>query len=372
MNIFIDGTISSYPKGGIGQYFQNIASNLVKGNNIYFSSKKHFRREQLTNNQIKAPILPHFRPHRLSYFMDYLFYRVSHKKMDIVHLSNYSLNYTGNYYHKKGAKLAVTVYDMIHELDEKEGHLYIPSSKKWTIENADVIFCISEHTKRDLDRFYHVNPDKVFVTHLAAKDATSPINKAPNPYTSPYLLHVGNREGYKNFSIIPPALKKILEKWPNLTLKVTGSEFTQEEETLINKSGVSDSIENLGFVDEQNLSLLYSNSIALLYPSLYEGFGLPILEAMKHRTIPIFFDTSSLPEIAGDAGIKISVHNIDDLSDSVLHLQDRRYRDKLLDLGTLQASNFSWDKTGNETLAGYHFALKESETNSKLQNARIK
>ncbi|NEQ19657.1 MAG: glycosyltransferase family 4 protein [Microcoleus sp. SIO2G3] len=201
---------------------------------------------------------------------------------------------------------------------------------------------------------YSLPEDKITVTYLAGEiDASLSYGSEPVP-TQPYYLYVGSRTSYKNFDGLLAAFAKVASVHSEVRLCVVGSPFNQTEQQLIADLKLSDRIEHYGYASDRQLAKLYRCSVAFVYPSLYEGFGIPPLEAMSCGTVAVASNTSSIPEVVGDAGLLFDPKAIGDLADILLFLLDNPIeRDRLIEKGYKRAKAFSWDKTALQTLEVY-------------------
>ncbi|MBU1232460.1 MAG: glycosyltransferase family 4 protein [Proteobacteria bacterium] len=251
----------------------------------------------------------------------------------------------------------LSVYDMIHERFPHQFQgpdLHIPQLKAKAVARADHVIAISNHTRDDLIQYLNVSPEKITVIPLAASFEKTEKKKDVNVCERPYLLYVGLREGVKNFQrlLLAFAHSTLLLSEFDL-LCVGGGEFNSEELRCFQKFGVSERIKHQS-ADDSLLASLYSHAALFVYPSLYEGFGLPLLEAM-HCGCPVACsNTSSMPEIAGDAAIyfdpsdeeeiRVAMESTVQSKDIVTSLRARGHeREKL----------FSWDKCVSQTLELY-------------------
>jgi glycosyltransferase involved in cell wall biosynthesis len=233
---------------------------------------------------------------------------------------------------------------------------------KWkadAIRHANSIICVSENTKTDLLKFFPQVEDKISVIYEGSEVSyNDSLGNEPVP-KEPYFLYVGSRAVYKNFHLLLQAFPKVLGVKKNLKLGIVGSPLSTEEKKLIGELGINENIEYFGYVSSQHLAKLYRCSIALVYPSLYEGFGLPPLEAMTCGTAVIAANISSVPEIVGDAGLLIDPYSETELIDSMLSLlQDSSAREKLIQNGISRAKNFSWDDNVNKIVDLYRLYSK--------------
>ena len=178
--------------------------------------------------------------------------------------------------------------------------------KRKAILAAQKVICISENTKKDLLERYPIPEENVIVTYLASElDSSLAYGSEPVP-ERPYFFYVGGRTNYKNFDRLLIAFSKVVSEHDDLALCVVGSPFKEDEERLIHDLGLEDCIEHYGYVDDRHLAKLYRCSLAFVYPSLYEGFGIPPLEAMACGTVAIVANSSSLPEVVGMQGYSLT------------------------------------------------------------------
>ena len=217
-------------------------------------------------------------------------------KPDIIHETNYSLLPPGLDVH---AKRVLTVYDMIHEKFMPNTHT--PERKRASIARADIILCISECTRRDLLDFYPNVASKTFVTPLGASVPSGSLQRY-SQLEEPYILFVGNRAGYKNYNGLLKAYAGCPDLYRRVKLVVWGGgEWTHQEIAQINKLGMQNHIVKLS--DSVNLNSLYQHAETFVFPSLYEGFGLPLLEAMANGCPVACSNASCFPEVAGDEAV---------------------------------------------------------------------
>jgi glycosyltransferase involved in cell wall biosynthesis len=226
--------------------------------------------------------------------------------------------------------------------------------KRRAIMSAQRVICISESTKRDLLERYPVREERVSVTHLASEiDAGMAHGPEPTP-APPFYLYVGSRSSYKNFAGLLRAFAKAVSVKPGLALCVVGDPFTEAEGRLVADLKLGGHVEHYGHASDSHLAKLYRRSVALVYPSLYEGFGIPPLEAMSCGTVAVVSNVSSLPEVVGDAGLMFDPRSADELIDILLSLPgDETKREELILKGRRRAREFSWDKTAAQTVEVY-------------------
>jgi glycosyltransferase involved in cell wall biosynthesis len=241
----------------------------------------------------------------------------------------------------------LTVHDMTHErfpeifYKNKDFTLHY---KRKAIEQATHLIAISENTKKDLLEYYNVPEEKISVIYHGIEQdyLTQPFAELH----APFFLFVGERGGYKNFEIVLRALSTLQNE--SIHLICTGKSFSKSEIEQLKKYGLSDRVKALHLTDSQ-LNYLYENAAALVYPSLYEGFGYPLLEAMRANCVVITSNTSCLPEIGGDAALYFNPLLVEELTEKmqyVLNLSENEKSDTV--------------SKGSKNLL--RFSLKESMT----------
>lgn len=249
--------------------------------------------------------------------------------------------------------LLVTVHDCIHERfpewQQKDPHC-IPAKIRM-LRMADQIVCISQHTADDLVHFYPWTKDRIRVI-LSGTDLRPPSGTAQPRLDS--FLYVGTRKGYKNFDTLLDALAQCHRLGKPLRLKVVGPEPDSTDLENAKTAGIAHAIEWLGFVSDDQLPALYHHSIALVYPSLYEGFGLPALDAMACGSTVIAHKGSCLPEVVGDGGLLVDASDPTQLRDAMISLSESEdTRSDLLNRAKQRASSLSWDATAHHYLNTY-------------------
>jgi mannosyltransferase len=256
----------------------------------------------------------------------------------------------------RGVRNVVTVYDFTYERFAKGLRALVHTRQKSTaIARADAVICISEHTRRDLLRLLpHLPHEKVFVTHLAADEHFKPL-RAPPPAAAgrPFVLFVGGRAGYKNFTTAVQALSRVRD----CELMCVGGEPFSADELALLESAVPGRYSHAGAVSVPALNELYNSAVCLLYPSLYEGFGIPPLEAMRAGCPFVALNHSSIPEVAGDAGILLEGPDPEVMARAIEACTAPERRAELRDRGLARAGQFSWRATFDKTLPIYRALL---------------
>ena len=340
--------------GGISRYFYELALNLTNKNDcdvkicspLYINE---YIKGQSRINVIGKYVHPYQRTGRIRHiFNDIAFSALlGINKPDIIHETYYAKNKSSK------TKTVLTVFDMVHEkfrdgVDKKDKTALI---KKNAVDRADHIICISENTKKDLLEIMNVDPQKVSVVYLGYSLSVPDLNNMEKIIQYPYLLYVGIRDGYKNYKRFLKAYadSKRLRKDFYLVC-FGGGDFSSEELGYIRGLGISkDRILHFSG-DDTMLAKIYSHASAFVYPSLYEGFGIPPLEAMAFECPVICSNTSSIPEVTGDAAEyfdPFSVENIMNAIENVVY-SDNIIK-KLIFSGLKRVEEFSWDKCADKT-----------------------
>lgn len=338
--------------GGISRYFFELTQRFEKtegidtkliclfNDNAYFtknkSEQKPFRGRRFLNRTVTKLLLR---------FSDY----------DIFHPTYYDTYFLSRY---KG-KLVLTVYDMIHELMPE----YFPGdetskNKKLLIDRADRIIAISESTKHDIIKLYpDVNEDKIEVIYIGSNFKVSDV-KFDSRFPDNYVLFVGNRDAYKNYANFWRSMEPIMKADETLHLVCLGGGRFKEEE-LERQKKYSNRIIQMN-VNDKTLSYAYSHAKCFVFPSLYEGFGIPTLEAFACECPVILSNTSSMPEVGGDAVEYINPYNISDMTKKIEHVIYSDYlRENMVEKGKKQLKKFNWDDIAKQTLECYKNVLKD-------------
>lgn len=276
-------------------------------------------------------------------------------KPDIVHETYYSYQSSAPRY----SRTVITVYDMIHELFPQSFAATDRTAeiKRQAVKRADHVICISEHTRQDLVRLFDVPIEKTSVVHLGFSLAASEAEQVDAP-VRPYLLYVGMRGGYKNFETLLHAYAS--QPWLKESFDLVafgGGSFTAYERAMIERLGVVDHVYQQGGSD-QVLAARYKQAAVFIYPSLYEGFGIPPLEAMSYGCPVVCSNTSSIPEVVGKAARLFDPYSVEALAAALLDvLQSPSACQELKTLGFARVNEFSWHRCAQETHAIYQRVL---------------
>ena len=263
------------------------------------------------------------------------------------------LNYLGT------TPFVLTVHDMIHELFPHyfPSNLKIKENKKELIYRANKIIAVSQNTKKDILRFYpDLDENKIEVVYLSHSTNSQLPSKALK-LPKNYLLFVGRREGYKNFDFFLKAVAPMLRKDKKLYLVCTGPKFNLNEIKVFESLGVRRQIFHF-LASDAELKSIYSQALVFIFPSEYEGFGIPVLEAMSSGCPTVLSNTSSFPEVGGEAASYFELGDYYDLSEKIKSLiSDKEIRKEKVNAGLEQAKKFSWELTTSHCYRVFKSAL---------------
>lgn len=372
MKIFFDDQIFKLQRfGGISRYFTEVIFHINKSTDHqavcpFVSTENFHYLERIGHkvsvfHQLKRILSLRFSKKRIDRYN-----ARANKKSMIQALSRKDFDlFVPTYYdpyflpYLKEKPFVLTVYDMIHEIfpdlfvkeDQTIAH------KALLIEKADHIIAISESTKNDILKFYPNTPaSKISVVYLSQSLTQSEHLNLGLP--AQYILFVGNRGAYKNFDFFFKAIAKTLASNPELYLVCAGGNgFNANEQELIASYGLSDQVIQRNFKDSE-LATYYLNAICFVFPSKYEGFGIPVLEAMSCGCPVVLAHHSSFPEVAADAGVYFDLDDPEDLNAKVSSLIfDQELRKMYQSKGLEQAKKFNWQKTAEDCLAIFKLTI---------------
>jgi len=330
---------------------------------IYHDLAEHFNASLLSCTEIK------------SLCEDIIFIKELNKLNGILHLPNHHLGRYGVFLKKP---YIITVHDLVRYLDTK-GYGPIPPNQGFLMNrpnlrdriylNLDIIgikkaikiIAVSHTTKRDIVRYLKVPEERIDVIYEGVDHKIyKPVKERPIDY--PYVLYVGTEYPRKNFITLLKAFKKLKRDKRFSALKLVkvgragrlGSCLRRYTLKAIKTLKLKNDVIFAGYVTEKELVKYYSNAECFVLPSLYEGFGLPVIEAMACNCPVICSNSSALSEVAGDAAIKINPYNVNELTKALKRvLTDDRLRNELIRKGSKRSRMFSWERTARETLRVY-------------------
>lgn len=237
--------------------------------------------------------------------------------------------------------VVITIHDMVQEVFN-----ILPvdiANKRESISKATKIIAISENTKRDILHFYPtIDPNRIVVIHHGFTNHGNGdvvLNK------SPYILYVGQRAGYKNFKLFVESIAPILQINKHISLVCTGVPFNQVEQQLLKVLNISNQCSSRFYSDKELIDL-YRKALCFVYPSLYEGFGLPILDAFANGCPVVLSNSSCFPEVAGDAGEYFDPRSKESISSAVERvIYSENKREEMMVKGLERVKLFTWEKS---------------------------
>lgn len=352
--------------GGVSRYFYELMRSFTKRQDVEFELSL-----RLSNNEYldQASFSRHLRYRSLSQLRNvnriasalnriHSLSRIRAGQFDVFHPTYYHRYFLNSL----GTKpFVLTFHDAA---SERFGDIYpdlgegLRDVKKKLIERADAVVTVSEFSKQEILRYFPVNPNKVSVVHLGTAFGTESTNGSANPPVAaepfPYVLYVGKRRLYKNFDGFFRGIQPVLYRHPDLhVICAGGGVFNHDEQSMFHNARLGERIHYRPVTDAGLLSL-YRHARAFVFPSLNEGFGIPVLEAFSGGCPVILSDRSSLPEVADKAAVYFDPEDNDAIADAVERvLTDEVLRNDLIGKGTERLRHFSCDKTARQTLDIY-------------------
>ena len=349
--------------GGVSRYFCEIAQHIAKSDTVNIKIVAPFYvcnyLKKINQKIVFGFPAPNIRPLKLLFrlcsmvFGHFYLLFLNPKIIHETYFFPYALG-------PRKATRVLTVYDMVHE-KFPAAHFSQDKASKYkamAVRRADHIICISETTKRDLIEFLQVDPKKIsviYLGHSVHEPISHDISSVKQRLPSQFLLYVGQRDGYKNFKGFIEAYaqsNRIHDQFDIVCFG--GGSLSQEDVDLFIHLGISPKKVIHFSGGDEILSCLYQNATAFVYPSQYEGFGLPPLEAMSHDCPVICSNAGSIPEVVGDAGEYFDPNNVGDIKramEKVLFEPDRQ--EALKASGDQRIKQFSWERCAAETLELY-------------------
>ena len=374
MTIYIDVSAAVHQNAGIARYAESLARALL----TYHGQEHKFSLFYNRDRQVKPlaglegiptrTIYAGYKPWRMAVWLGQLagidFNRLL-SDAELFHATEHLLMPL------RDIPTVLTVHDLIYHLfpayHKRLNYWYLNVAMPLFVRRADALITISESSKRDLVRIYHVPEEKITVIYEAASPNFGPVPtehvaevKARYGLPERYLLALGTIEPRKNLIRLVEALRSLRQKDRALSLVIVGSRgwlyqgFFQHLEKL----DVPKAVLLSGYVPDADLPAVISGAAAYVLASFYEGFGLPILEALACGTPVVCSNTSSMPELGGDAACYFDPYNTESMVAAIATvLEDGNLRAEMRERGLAQAARFSWQRTAKETLAVYERAL---------------
>lgn len=366
MKILLDPQIFNQQKyGGISRYYTEIFSVLSRNNDIIFPvysvQNIYFNKSNLVTFRQKAysfyiRILSKFRIRRIEKTTErnsvFFKNKVLRQQFDLfvpTYYDTYFIDFIGS------KPFVLTVYDMIHELFPEFflNDKTVVANKKYLMEKATRIIAVSENTKKDIINIYpHIDSSKIDVVYHGCSIKVNKMESESLP--EKYILFVGTRSNYKNFIFLVHSITALLKNDNDLHLICAGGgNFNFIEKELISKLGLERQIIQK-YLNEDELGCFYNRAICYVFPSMYEGFGIPVLESMTCGCPVVLGKHSSFFEVAGDAGVYFDINSSQDLKDKIQSIiQNESLRNEFSLKGLEQVKKFSWEKAASECLSVY-------------------
>lgn len=225
-----------------------------------------------------------------------------------------------------------------------------------SMRRAATVIAVSEHTKKDIVERYGVDPEKIVVTLLAPRPSFSVRREYP-PAKRPFFLFVGNVQPRKNVETVVEALRLLRDRGIEVPLLVVGNPGLHYADIVreVGRLRIEELVHFTGYLPDEDLRRLYATCTALVHPALYEGFGLTPLEAMAQGAPVIATNTSSIPEVVGDAAVLLDPYDVEAWMVAMERiLVDDALRRRLQERGLARVDRFSWEQCARQTLTAYH------------------
>jgi glycosyltransferase involved in cell wall biosynthesis len=373
MRICIDTSPAVHRRAGLGRYAYELTSALLAADAVNQYVAFYHRPEDA---HIDPPLdrIPHLttsldtKPWRLAALLgQYL--RIPQDRMfpgiDLFHATDHLLPRLSR------VKSVFTLHDLIFRLYPEThkplNRWFLTLTMPRFLQAADAVITVSRHTATDAMRFYGLDEKKIHVIHegvnpLFRPASTEAIARVRQKYALPdrFILSLGTIEPRKNLTALLDAYRTLRGAGSDVGLVFAGKKGWLYEGFFrrLRELGLEDEVVFTGFVDDADLPALYSAAELFVFPSLYEGFGLPVLEAMACGTAVISSNAASLPEVSGDAALLVDPTGVADLAGAIEEVLDNGvHREELEGKGPEQAAKFSWDKAAEQTLQVYRSLL---------------
>lgn len=348
--------------GGISRYFYELIKRFDGVENscdvaTFFSNNAYY------NQKVNSKLKPFF-PNSNSRIAGKIFRTVNQKTSSLAikkgEFDVFHPTYYGDYFFEnlKNKPFVITFYDMIHEklfnqFDSLKSDTKIFENKRRLLEHSNRIIAISETTKRDIIDIYDIESSKIDVIYLG-NSLENHSKGQQRLIEQEYILFVGNRFGYKNFELFVTSIAELLIDNAIQLVCAGGAEFTEEEQSLFKFWRIEKHVKFKKIASDNVLSNYYSHALFFVFPSLYEGFGIPVLESFACNCPALLSNGGSLTEVGGEAAAYFNPTDSKSIYDSVSNLiNNQSMRDDLKEKGIIRLNRFSWDKTFSDTIDVY-------------------
>lgn len=376
MKIVLDPQIYNMQEyGGISRYYTEIFSSLAKSKDVsillplYTSKNAYVLDSELLAKSSFFKQFSQFFLNKLGISTRTLNRKRSDKLLkEAFYKSNFDL-FVPTYYDPyfldfiEFKPFVLTVYDMIHELFPQyfiNDSFSVLENKLILMEKATKIIAVSQNTKNDIIKVYpHIDASKIEVIYHGSSIKID--EKAKVTLPDNYILFVGSRDNYKNFKFLVNSIQDLFKKDSSLMLICAGGgKFKKEEIDFIDELGLNNQVIQMNF-EEKELGNFYKKAKCFVFPSMYEGFGIPVLESMACGCPIVLANHSSFPEVAGDAGVYFDLESSEDLKNKIHDLLvNEELRKEFSSKGLIQVKKFDWDHAAQECLAIYKKAVRNN------------
>ncbi len=368
MPIFVDVSAAVHSKAGIGRYAHSLARALIEqrpGSMALFynrvaGSQPPAGLERVPARTVKAG----YKPWRMAVWLGQVA-RVSFARLmpgaELFHATEHLLPYLGR------VPTVLTVHDMIFKLfpehQKRQNYWYLNATMPLYCRRADAIITVSESSKRDIVQHYRLDPAHVHVIYEAASPEFVPapvdaVARVRERYGLPerFALHVGTIEPRKNLTRLVEAMQRLRDQGLTVPLVIVGGKGWLYEDFFerLEQLEVRHDVHFPGYVAAEDLPAVYTAATLTVVPSVYEGFGLPVLEAMSCGAPVVCSDRSSLPEVGGQAARYFDPHQVDSMAEAIAAVwTEPALAEQMQALGREQAARFSWSRAAEQTLGVY-------------------
>ena len=368
MNVLFDGQVFSFQEhGGISRYYCELLKQFSQLEGMKPSLLMKYSNNRVLNEIDFVHFKHFFTSHKFKgrneiiKFLNRMYVRNNFHKLPAPHVFHptyydpYFLDLLGD------IPFVLTIYDLSHELYPKlfSRFDFTAENKKEVSAKADRIIAISEHTKKDIVALLHLPESKVDVIPLATNLSLTGRMKSYDPLPDNYILFVGKRNTYKNFSFLLEAMSLLPRTFASCSLICAGGgTFTAQERKEISKFRLSERIIQID-ADDHLLVHLYSHAQAFVFPSLYEGFGIPVLESFACGCPALLSNRSCLPEVGGNAARYFNPESISSLVENLSEIiEDKELAESMRTNGFDRVKLFSWKNTALKTVETYKKVLR--------------
>lgn len=372
MAIYIDISAAAHSRAGLGRYAESLARALVQKHPGQFAF--FYNRDRGTSPLAGLESVPirtvraGYKPWRMAVWLGQLLglgFEQLVPEAELYHATEHLL------LPLKRVPTVLTVHDLIYHLFPEHhkplNYWFLNRAMPLFVQRARAIIAVSESTRQDLIRCYGVQPDKITVVYEAAAPHFCPASpeaiaavRARYGLPEDFILTVGTIEPRKNLSRLLDALQRLRQKEDDVRLVVVGSTGWLYEGFFgrLEKLQLGDAVLLPGYVSDADLPAVYSAATVCVLPSLYEGFGLSVLEAMACGTAVVCSRTSSLPEVGGDAACYFDPTDVEEMAEAIGTVwHDEALRAEMGKRGLAQVARFSWTRAAEETMTVYQRAM---------------